>query len=244
VKPAAHDPLALLRRFSARNSGRERCDLCGAPLMPGHRHLFEVNNGRLACACDPCAWRFPSTLQGRFKLVPPEIQSLSDFQMTDRDWESLAIPIDLAFFFVRSSDGKRRALYPSPAGTTESFVSPSAWEALVRANPALANLEPDVQALLVNRVGSSRGYYLAPIDRCYELAGLIRVHWRGLAGGESVWKEIHLFFDRLKAETTPVKMGTGPPLPSPLPQSGGEGVMDGAASPSSGRWSATQEEHA
>ena len=68
----------------------------------------------------------------------------------------------------------------------------------------LRELEPDVEALLVNRVGQSRGsapaeYYIVPIDACYKLVGLIRIHWRGLSGGTEVWQEIGNFFTDLRA---------------------------------------------
>ena len=56
----------------------------------------------------------------------------------------------------------------------------------------------DVEALLVNRVGSAREYFLVPIDECYRLVGLIRIHWRGLSGGSLVWGEIAAFFDDLR----------------------------------------------
>jgi hypothetical protein len=62
----------------------------------------------------------------------------------------------------------------------------------------LERLEPDIEALLVNRVASSREYFIAPIDACYELVGLIRMHWRGLSGGDAVWREIGCFFSRLQ----------------------------------------------
>ena len=60
---------------------------------------------------------------------------------------------------------------------------------------------PDVEALLVNRVGASRDHYLVPIDLGFRLAGLIRIHWRGLSGGAEVWEEIGQFFDRLSASS-------------------------------------------
>jgi hypothetical protein len=50
-------------------------------------------------------------------------------------------------------------------------------------------------------VDSKREYYLAPIDVCFELVGLIRVHWRGLSGGEIVWGEIDRFFSRLQMQS-------------------------------------------
>lgn len=94
-------------------------------------------------------------------------------------------------------------MYPSPAGATESLLPLNAWDSLVAQNLSLTRLEPDVEALLVNRVGSKREHYLAPIDVCFELVGLIRLHWRGLAGGEIVWEKIDQFFSRLQREAHP-----------------------------------------
>ncbi len=96
------------------------------------------------------------------------------------------------------------ALYPSPAGATESLLPLEAWNGIVENNPILRHMEPDVEALLVNRVGLARGaapaeYYVVPVDACYQLVGLIRLHWRGLSGGTEVWKEIGDFFTRLRA---------------------------------------------
>jgi Family of unknown function (DUF5947) len=58
-----------------------------------------------------------------------------------------------------------------------------------------------VEALLVNRVGDKRMYFIAPIDKCYELVGTIRAHWKGLSGGEEVWREIDGFFAQLTDQT-------------------------------------------
>lgn len=92
------------------------------------------------------------------------------------------------------------ALYPGAAGAIQSQLSLDAWSELAAANPALTALQPDVEALLVNRTKGAREYYLAPIDCCYSLAGLIRTHWRGLSGGSVVWDEIDRYFARLRAE--------------------------------------------
>jgi Family of unknown function (DUF5947) len=122
---------------------------------------------------------------------------------TDVEWESLALPINLAFFFHSTPENRSKAMYPSPAGATESLLPLSAWESLVARNLTLARMEPDVEALLVNRVGTSREHYLAPIDACFELVGLIRLHWRGFSGGEIVWEEIDKFFSRLRMQSGP-----------------------------------------
>ncbi len=50
----------------------------------------------------------------------------------------------------------------------------------------------------MNRLNDPAEYYLAPIDKCYELVGLIRSNWRGLAGGPEVWQKIRDFFTELK----------------------------------------------
>jgi hypothetical protein len=195
---------SALRRF-ARPAARtvlERCELCNLVLPPVHRHLLELATRKVACSCDPCALLFQNAAGGRFKLIPRDARALPNFQMTDAEWESLALPIDLAFFFYSTPAGKMTALYPSPAGPTESLLPLTAWESLVRQNRALAEMEADVEALLVNRAGNAREYFLAPIDACYELVGTIRMHWRGLSGGEEVWREIEGFFSRLREQAS------------------------------------------
>jgi hypothetical protein len=203
---------ATLRRFAtpraqaaaaAITSAQERCELCSVPLPSEHRHLLESGKRRIACSCDACGLRFSDVVGGRFQLIPRDVLSLPNFRLSDIEWEALALPIDLAFFFRHGVDGKIGALYPSPAGATESTLSLSAWETLVGENPALAELHPDVEALLVNRAGEHRLYYIVPIDLCFELVGLIRVHWRGLHGGEEVWREIDGFFTRMEDRARP-----------------------------------------
>ena len=60
-----------------------------------------------------------------------------------------------------------------------------------------------MEALLVNRVAPVRDYYIALIDQCFELVGLIRAHWRGFSGGEEVWRKINGFFARLRERAGP-----------------------------------------
>jgi hypothetical protein len=80
------------------------------------------------------------------------------------------------------------------------------WDEIVQRNQVLAGMEPDVEALLVNRLGAVRGFeasqcYLLPIDQCYRLVGLMRTHWRGLSGGNEVWERLQQFFAGLREET-------------------------------------------
>jgi len=197
---------ATLRRFagSPKTDGAppppdvEHCELCSIRLAPIHRHLLEMATRRIVCSCDPCALRFENVLEGKFKLIPRDTRPLPDFKMTDAEWEELSLPINLAFFFYDTPGKKMAAYYPSPAGATESLLPLTAWEALVAANPVLSKLQPDVESLLVNRTHDAREYFVAPIDVCFELVGLIRVHWRGFSGGEEVWTAINGFFNRLK----------------------------------------------
>jgi hypothetical protein len=191
-------PLSALRRFARSRPPEQQCELCGLGLTAEHLHLIEPATRRLLCCCDACAILFSGQANARYRRVPRRVQYLSGFRMTDDQWENLRIPINLAFFFHSSPARKVVALYPSPAGTTESFLTPEAWQELAAANPVLHEMEPDVEALLVNRVRAARDYYRAPLDACFQLVGLIRVHWRGFSGGTEVWEEIGRFFAGLK----------------------------------------------
>jgi hypothetical protein len=131
--------------------------------------------------------------------------------MSDALWDALALPIQLAFFFYSSAAKKMVAMYPSPAGATESLLSLTGWQELVAVNPFLARLEPDVEALLVKRWTAAPEYFLAPIDRCFELVGAIRLHWRGFSGGDKAWREIEAFFARLRPQT-PVPLDREPEI--------------------------------
>src|SRR5947207_1140081 len=84
------------------------------------------------------------------------------------------------------------------------IAAPRGFARAPAAGPACCNVcgrpvEPDVEALLVNRVGTARQYYVAPIDRCYALAGLMHLKWRGMSGGPDVWEAIAQFFAELDA---------------------------------------------
>src|SRR5262245_17973705 len=124
----------ILRRFvRPREDAAERCDLCSARLGAEHPHLVELANRQLHCACDPCAILFSNqSAQGEHKYarVPRRILSLPDFILTDTAWNSLLLPVQLAFFLHSTPDKRTVALYPSPAGAIESqspLDSPDLW---------------------------------------------------------------------------------------------------------------------
>jgi Family of unknown function (DUF5947) len=199
----AFDTLRRLARRPSRSV--EHCQLCSVALRSEHPHLMELPQRRLLCACAACALLFSDRSDAKFKLVPRNVRRFSDFRMTDAEWDGLLIPINLAFFVRSSLDSRVSAMYPSPAGATESLLPLETWSSIVEANPVLTQLQPDVEALLVNRVGHARNasaaeYYSAPIDECYRLVGLIRIHWHGLSGGEEVWREIGKFFAELRSK--------------------------------------------
>lgn len=185
----------FVRRPRERQSD-ERCELCSAPIAPRHAHLLELQRRRVKCACDACAVLFDGNSRQRYRRIPRDLQPLRDFSLTDAEWDSLLIPINLAFF-VRSRVAGVVAQYPSPGGVMEASLDLAYWEAIAERHPVLLSLEPDVEALLVNRISESAQYYRAPIDRCFHLVGLIRTHWRGLSGGEEVWRQVALYFEEL-----------------------------------------------
>jgi hypothetical protein len=197
---------ALARRSTVeREAALERCELCGAPIAPEHRHVLDVSKRELMCTCRACSLLFASQAAsaGHYKLVPDRRLRIEDMQLSDLAWEELRLPVEMAFFFRNSAVGRVQAFYPSPMGPTESLLGLEAWAALEDANPVLRTMAPDVEALLANRVRGARGHWLVPISECYALVGLIRTRWRGLTGGSAVWEEIARFFEQLDRRAKP-----------------------------------------
>jgi hypothetical protein len=212
----AFSTFSSLRRFAeaesekavreASEAAQEHCDLCSEPIPPGHRHLLDVSTREMMCACRPCSILFDraAASEGKYRLIPDRHLSLEDFEMDDVQWESLRVPVDMAFFFYSTPAERVVAFYPSPMGPTESLLKLGAWEELEAGNPVLKGMERDVEALLVNRVRGARDHFLVPMDECYGLVGLIRTRWRGLSGGREVWEEIERFFEELRGRSKTV----------------------------------------
>jgi hypothetical protein len=195
-----------LRRLAARApvqqqqpQPEEHCELCGRPVPVEHRHVLDLRSRDMLCACRPCSILFERDAAGggHYRLVPERRLCLDDFELSDLEWEQLQIPVEMAFFFHSSAEQRVMAFYPSPMGPTESQLELTAWNEVERANPVLADMQPDVEALLVNRARGARRQWLVPIDDCYRLVALIRTRWRGFTGGKEVWFELERFFDDL-----------------------------------------------
>ena len=197
--------LAALRRFIADVPAVESCDLCGASLPEEHDHV--VAAGReppgqnsaaarllIRCVCRTCAVLFGSSGETKYRRAPRVIRYLADFQLTDAQWATLMLPVAIVFFVRSSLSPKVTAFYPSPGGAAETFLDSGSWQAIVSVNPVLDRMQPDVEALLVNRAQGARDHFIAPIDECYRLTGLIRRYWRGFSSGERAWNEIAAFF--------------------------------------------------
>jgi hypothetical protein len=187
----------------------EECELCGRPIPPEHRHVLDLEDRNLLCACRACALLFDRRAAGggHWRLVPERRLRLDDFQMPDELWEQLRIPVDMAFFFNNTGAGRVMAYYPSPMGPTESELELEAWGDLEAANQVLQTLEPDVEALLVNRACGQRRHWVVPIEDCYALVAVIRTRWRGFSGGREVWDELERFYEELDRKSKPAPAG-------------------------------------
>jgi len=206
----ADRPASSLQRFIQRTvpvvEPQEQCDLCSEPIPHQHRHLLEMASREIRCVCRACSILFDKEAAslGKHRLIPDRHLYLEHFQMSDAQWESLHIPVGMAFLFFSTTAGQVVAFYPSPMGPTEASVTLSAWQELEANNPVLQGMEHDVEAFLVNRARGARQYFLVPLDECYHLIGLIRLHWKGLGGGQEVWQEVGRFFEELKERSKTV----------------------------------------
>ncbi|MBV9154871.1 MAG: hypothetical protein JO097_01320, partial [Acidobacteriaceae bacterium] len=141
---------------------------------------------------------FTSSGETKYRRVPRDIRTLNGFALSDQAWNSLGIPIGLAFIYRSSISDQMLAVYPSPAGPTETALDQEAWDEIIAENPGVAKLACDVEALLINRMNGAREYFCVPIDECYRLTGIVRKYWRGFSGGEEGWAQITQFFGHLK----------------------------------------------
>jgi hypothetical protein len=178
--------------ITVREPSTAHCELCPVGIGDDHRHLLHLDERRIICVCETC-WSMRS---GDPEFRPPGVRTvwLEDFVMSDAMWAEFQIPIGLAFLLRSTVTGGVVALYPSPAGATESELELDAWAAVCAANPVLEGLQPDAEALIVNRTTSEHQYAIVPVDQCYRMVGLIKSRWEGITGGRGVDDAIAEFF--------------------------------------------------
>src|SRR5579862_6129818 len=109
--PTAFETLQRLAKPRARG---EHCELCGVSIAAAHEHLVEPARRRLMCVCQACAILFSAAGQ-RYNRVPTHACLLEGFRIADAEWDSLLVPINLAFFYRLSGSADVVAVYPSPA---------------------------------------------------------------------------------------------------------------------------------
>ena len=223
--------LRALERFTRRRraGAGTRCELCLAPVSEPHRHVVDVIERRMLCACHACALLFaypshraeerpsPSAksassplaqTHARYRTVPDRVVEDPTSTIEPEDLRALGVPIGLAFFFKSRTLGRRTGVFPSPAGATEAEIEEQAWAAVLGRCALAREVEDDIEALLVRHPREGRGVtLLVPIDACYELTALLRRRWRGFDGGDDARDALDAFLARLSERAEPLLGG-------------------------------------
>jgi hypothetical protein len=204
-QPAAADILAARARNGQPAAGagpEEACEMCAAEISAEHGHVADLEHSTLMCACRACYLLFTHSQagRGRYRAVPDRYCGDPAHPLSAADWDALEVPVGLAFFLRSSGGGELTGFYPSPAGATECRLDLQAWQRIAESHPMLTAAEPDVEAILMYR-GKEPGVecFLVPIDACYELAGRMRLQWRGFDGGSEARASIAEFLDGVRA---------------------------------------------
>jgi hypothetical protein len=202
----------------------EKCEFCAATVPAEHGHVADLESSTLLCACRACYLLFTQSGAGqgwqgrqpgqdrqpgqgrqigraRYRSVPDRYRSDLGHPLTVAEWDALEIPVGLAFFLRSSASGDTTAFYPSPAGATECRLDLDEWARITASHPLVGAAEPDVEAILISRAEHDQGgveTFLVPIDACYELAGRMRLLWRGFDGGAEARQSIAGFLQRVR----------------------------------------------
>jgi hypothetical protein len=176
--------------------------MCAEPIADEHQHVVNVEGRQLMCVCRGCYLLFTdqhATL--RYRAVPERYLAFPDFGLDRSRWDALQIPVGVAFFFRNSHLDRTVAIYPGPAGATESELDLASWNDLHTADPRVDSLADDTEALLVRVPRDDAGSteppvcHLLPIDACYEFVGRLRMLWRGFDGGQDARRYMREFFE-------------------------------------------------
>jgi hypothetical protein len=193
----------------------ESCEFCATAIPAEHGHVADLDTSTLMCACRACYLLFTHSgagekrqpgerrqaIRGRYRAIPDRYRSDPARPLSVADWDALEIPVGLAFFLRGSGDDAMTAFYPSPAGATECRLDLQAWDRITAAHPMMRAAAPDVEAILISRGLPGTDdveCFLVPVDACYELAGRMRLQWRGFDGGAEARQSIAGFLDRVR----------------------------------------------
>ena len=218
---AAPAQAVLPQAVRAPAGATEKCDLCATEVAAEHGHLADLDQSSLMCACRACYLLFTRTeaVRGRYRAVPDRYLADPDHPLSAAEWDELEIPVGLAFFLRSSRQANVTGFYPSPAGATECRLDLAAWDRLSATHPLLGAAEPDVEAVLITRPGRGDAdaavdggtaieCFVVPIDACYELAGKMRLLWRGFDGGSEARGAIAEFLGNVRARARIVDQET------------------------------------
>jgi hypothetical protein len=192
--PGQADALAALRRIRATRPKAhpevptviERCELCAVPVPAEHRHVVNLDSRALLCACRPCSLLFEHA-DGEQSYRTVSDRHLALAPMPREQWDSLEVPVGLAFIFRNSRQDRTVICYPGPAGATEADLPADASGVFTEA-------VPDVEAVLIRARADGFDRYVVPIDACYALVGHLRTLWRGFDGGSEAHQRVAEFF--------------------------------------------------
>lgn len=177
--------------------------MCAESIADEHQHVVNVAGRQLMCVCRGCYLLFTDPrAELRYRAVPNRYLMFADFALDRRAWESMQIPVGVAFFFTNSGLGRTVAFYPGPAGACESELDLDTWNAIRAADRRADLLADDVEALLVRVPDDGETApetFLVPIDACYEFVGRLRMLWRGFDGGQEARAFIDDFFAQIAA---------------------------------------------
>ena len=138
----------------------ERCELCSLEICAPTIRTVR-SDGPQAGVLVRCL----RVVVQRTQLMPgssgcrDEIRLLSEFHMTDAQWDGLMVPINMAFFFRSSPEQGWWRHVPQSGGRhgVAAFAGGVERNCATRI-PNSKKMEPDVEALLVNRIGHARGF--------------------------------------------------------------------------------------
>jgi hypothetical protein len=185
--------------------------MCATEIAAEHGHIADLEASSLICACRACYLLFTDSGagRGRYRSIPDRYLTDPTHPISAGEWETLEIPVGLAFFLRDSRDGNITGFYPSPAGATECRLDLQAWDQLVVDHPLLGAAAPDVEAVLISRSDIAVDYFVVPIDACYELAGRMRLQWHGFDGGAEARASIAAFLDGVRSRARDSRVGQG-----------------------------------